>query len=101
MSERSSGGHPSKHQLNSTPSENYELTPHKLVDAPPYPHIFSIPCRIERPRPGSGNKENRASKGGNIGKVYESEDIDAEAEEFIKHEHRKFLLSKWLSMNGG
>lgn len=37
---------------------------------------------------------------GNNDKV-SKETVDAEAEEFIKHEHKMFELSRWMSMRAG
>ncbi|KAJ6313446.1 hypothetical protein OIU77_014866 [Salix suchowensis] len=33
--------------------------------------------------------------------VVRDENVDEEAEEFIKLEHRKFALGEWMSQNGG
>ncbi|GFY91449.1 hypothetical protein Acr_07g0016450 [Actinidia rufa] len=116
MKHRNSGHH-AKHRHGIDTAENnpvrletHEMMPHKLIDAPPYADIYLTSHGFEAIRPEAHKKVKEVlvdydpctteyPKYCNE-KVYE-EDIDAEAEKFIKHKHKKFQLSKWMSMNGG
>ncbi|KAA8529643.1 hypothetical protein F0562_034257 [Nyssa sinensis] len=75
-------------------------TGHELVDAPPYANIYGTSNGSEAMKPKVQRKvpDCEYAKNGNR-QAYE-EDIDAEAEEFIALEHKKFELSKLMSMKG-
>ncbi|KAJ8569738.1 hypothetical protein K7X08_006315 [Anisodus acutangulus] len=96
-------------------SSKEELKVHKLIDAPPYPSIRYTSNGFEAFR---NEKEENVSKerpeyswnsnvyvdrqDGRYGElVYEEaeeeEDVDAEANAFIKWKHNKFNRDKWLS----
>lgn len=71
----------------------------QLINAPPHSNIYMISHGFE----ANYGKVKKADticvteyvQNGDL-KIYE-EDVDAEAEEFIKHEHKKFAHSKWMS----
>lgn len=76
-------------------------TPHKLHNVPPYSDIYFV---------GNGFKRisNHSQVNTNVINYYErknknefmrhEEDIDAEASDFIESRHKKFELSKTMSM---
>ncbi|KAL6983770.1 hypothetical protein U1Q18_017146 [Sarracenia purpurea var. burkii] len=78
-----------------------ESMPHKLIDAPPYSDIYLTARGFVALRPEVREKVrvvefyDRREDG-----VYK-EDIDAEADEFIKREHERFKITKWLSIDDG
>lgn len=91
-----------------------DLKVHKLIDAPPYPSISytsngfeafrpekEINVEKERPEyPWNSNKyvDQEENSYGKLVYEDEEEDIDAEANNFIKWEHKKFNRAKWMSM---
>lgn len=85
-----------------------EIMPHKLIDAPPYSDIYFTSHGFEAIRSDAQKKvsvaeydKRNAEYYNNVkGKTYE-QDVDAEADEFIKQQRKKFQLSKWSYMNGG
>lgn len=85
-----------------------EIMPRKLIDAPPYSDFYFTSHGFEAIRSDAQKKvsvaeyDKRIAKYSNNvkGKAYE-EDVDTEADEFIKQQHKKFQLSKWSSMKGG
>lgn len=91
-----------------------EMKIHKLIDAPPYPSIRYTSDGFEAFRPekeinvSKERQEYRWNSNGYVDReensygklVYEEEeeDVDAEANNFIKSEHDKFNHAKWMSM---
>lgn len=82
----------------------YGILPQKLVNAPPYSDIYFPSHVFEAVQPEShkmfrvvDNGHQKIGYGKDItGKVNEDNiDVDAKADEFIKHEHMKFQLRTW------
>ncbi|XP_020551966.1 uncharacterized protein LOC110012466 [Sesamum indicum] len=76
------GHHGQRHR----PHDAYEL--YELEHMPRTLHHAKVPS-TDRARPGDQN-----------GRESYKDNIDCEAEAFIRLEHEKFELSKWMSMNG-
>ena len=101
MQHRSSE-HQTEHPLRVDTTEDFQIhvltfeqMPRRFTDARKYPDVYAnhTTGRVVE------YETNWYAREGN-NKVYE-EDVDAEADAFIKHEHKKFQLSKWMSENGG
>ncbi|KAH0669132.1 hypothetical protein KY285_023288 [Solanum tuberosum] len=90
-----------------------ELKVHKLIDAPPYPSITYTSNGFEAFRPENESnvrkerQEYQWSSNGYANReensyakiaYEEEEDVDAEANNFIKWEHDKFNRAKLMSM---
>ncbi|KAL7196945.1 hypothetical protein ACSBR1_036868 [Camellia fascicularis] len=110
--------HNKHHHHHANATENYQVhvstydfMPRRFIEAPPYPNIYTTSHIDEaRVRPEAHHKkamvedyDQRAIEYGRDRneKVVEEEDIDAEADEFIKREHKRFEMIKWKSMNKG
>ncbi|GFZ00047.1 hypothetical protein Acr_13g0014460 [Actinidia rufa] len=100
MQHRSSE-HQTKHPCRVDTTEDFQIRvsmfeqmPRRLTDAPKYPDVYA---NHKKGRVVQYETNRYAREDNN--KVYE-EDVDAEADDFIKHEHKKFQLSKWMSENG-
>lgn len=65
---------------------------HKLIDVPPYPSIYYTSREFEAFR---DKKEEKSGWDYSINKD-KAEDINVEAEAFIKSMHRKFEVSKLM-----
>ena len=107
MKHRSSEHH-ARHQHRIDTAENnpvraskYEMMPHKLIDAPPYADIYLTSHGFEAIRPEPHKKVRMVDYDQRITKYPKYCNEKVYEEEFIKHEHKKFELSKWMSMNGG
>ncbi|KAM7487252.1 hypothetical protein LguiB_024736 [Lonicera macranthoides] len=70
----------------------------QLIDAPPYSNIYMISrgfeANYDKVKKADTKRVTEYIQNGDL-KIYE-EDVDAEAEDFIKHEHKKFELGKWM-----
>ncbi|KAK9276479.1 hypothetical protein L1049_006013 [Liquidambar formosana] len=129
MASRSSAYHAKHHHHDWDATDDYrvhastmEPMPSKILDAPRRRNVhvtFSdlyeerVPETRERVRvveyeraaePAARNESyKRATESAARNGSYKAceENIDAEADEFIEIRHRKFELSKWMSMNAG
>ncbi|KAF7123507.1 hypothetical protein RHSIM_Rhsim12G0109600 [Rhododendron simsii] len=80
----------------------YEILPHKLVDAPPYSDIDLTSHGFEAERPKAqkmvrvvDNDHQKTRYGKDFAGKVNEDNVDAKANEFIEHEHKKFQLRKW------
>ena len=80
------------HHHNGSGHQKLLETPHKLIDAPPYSSIYLTSSGFEAPtRRKLLLKYECANRGNAHPGVTVENNIDAEAEDFIKLKHKNFL----------
>ncbi|KAL1828710.1 hypothetical protein DCAR_0207962 [Daucus carota subsp. sativus] len=84
------------HHHNGSGHQKLLETPHKLIDAPPYSSIYLTSSGFEAPTRRKLLLKYECANRGNAHpgvKVDAENNIDAEAEDFIKLKHKNFLLA--------